>query len=43
MAGIILDVTGSFQIIFLILAVISIITMVLTFLIPTNNKKAENY
>lgn len=34
MAAIILDVTRSFQLIFLILAVISILTMVLTFFNP---------
>jgi MFS transporter, CP family, cyanate transporter len=39
MAGQILDVTGSFQIVFVILAVLSVITMVLTFLIPLSNRK----
>jgi CP family cyanate transporter-like MFS transporter len=39
MAGQILDITGSFQIIFISLAVLSLITMGLTFLIPSNNKK----
>ncbi len=39
MAGQILDVTGSFQSIFVILAVLSLVTMCLTFLIPTTNKK----
>ena len=38
MAGQILDVTGSFQTIFIILAVLSLIAMGLTFLIPSNNK-----
>ena len=38
MAGQILDITGSFQSIFIILSVISVITMCLTFLIPTNDK-----
>jgi CP family cyanate transporter-like MFS transporter len=38
MAGQILDITGSFQSIFIILSVISIITMGLTFLIPTTDK-----
>jgi len=39
MAGRILDVTGSFQIIFIILAVLSLITMGLAFLIPSNSTK----
>ncbi|MBZ2166720.1 MFS transporter [Methanobacterium spitsbergense] len=38
MAGQILDITGSFQSIFIILSVISVITMCLTFLIPTSDK-----
>ncbi len=38
MAGQILDITGSFQSIFIILSVISVITMCLTFLIHTNDK-----
>ena len=37
MTGQILDITGSFQIVFIILAVLSVITMGLTFLIPSNN------
>ena len=39
MAGQILDITGSFQTIFVILAVLSLIAMGLTFLIPSTNKK----
>jgi cyanate permease len=39
MAGRILDVTGSFQIIFIILAVLSLITMGMAFLIPSNSTK----
>ncbi len=39
MTGKILDITGSFQIVFTILAVLSIITTGLTFLIPLNSKK----
>lgn len=39
MTGQILDVTGSFQIVFIILAVLSVITMGLSFLIPTTDKK----
>lgn len=43
MAGQILDITGSFQSIFVILSVLSLITMGLTFLIPsTNQKKISN-
>jgi Cyanate permease len=42
MTGQILDITGSFQIVFIILAVLSLITMSLTFLIPSNNKNAKN-
>ena len=38
MTGEILDITGSFQIVFVVLAVLSLITMGLTFLIPLNNK-----
>ena len=38
MAGQILDITGSFPTIFIILAVLSLIAMGLTFLIPSNNK-----
>ncbi|MGB9977824.1 CynX/NimT family MFS transporter [Methanobacterium sp.] len=39
MTGQILDITGSFQIVFVVLAVLSLITMGLTFLIPSNNGK----
>ena len=39
MTGQILDITGSFQIVFVILAVLSLITMGLTFLIPSSSKK----
>ncbi len=39
MTGQILDVTGSFQIVFVVLAVLSLIAMGLTFLIPSNSKK----
>ena len=39
MSGQILDITGSFQIVFIILAVLSLITMGLTFLIPLDSKK----
>jgi CP family cyanate transporter-like MFS transporter len=39
MTGQILDATGSFQIVFVVLAALSVITMGLTFLIPSNNKK----
>lgn len=39
MTGQILDITGSFQIVFVILAVLSLITMSLTFLIPLDGKK----
>lgn len=39
MTGQILDITGSFQIVFVILAVLSLITMGLTFLIPSDSEK----
>jgi len=39
MTGQILDITGSFQIVFIVLAVLSLITMGLTFLIPSSSKK----
>jgi CP family cyanate transporter-like MFS transporter len=42
MTGQILDITGSFQIVFVILAVLSLITMGLTFLIPSNDEKVSN-
>ena len=42
MAGQILDITGSFQTIFIILAVLSLIAMGLTFLIPSTNKKKSS-
>lgn len=41
MTGQILDITGSFQIVFVILAVLSLITMGLTFLIPSDNEKGH--
>ena len=41
MTGQILDVTGSFQIVFVILAVLSLITMGLTFLIPSDTEKGH--
>ena len=41
MTGQILDVTGSFQIVFVILAVLSLITLGLTFLIPSDNEKGH--
>lgn len=41
-SGLILDITGSFQIIFIILAVLSIITMILTFLIPSSKTGLTN-
>ena len=39
MTGQILDITGSFQIVFVILAALSLITMGLTFLIPSDSEK----
>ena len=42
MAGQILDITGSFQSIFIILSVLSVITMCLTFLIPSGNKNKSS-
>ena len=39
MTGQILDITGSFQIVFVVLAVLSLITMGLTFLIPSDSEK----
>ncbi len=41
MTGQILDATGSFQIVFVILAVLSLITMGLTFLIPSDHEKGH--
>lgn len=38
-AGRILDITGSLQSVFIILAVLSVITMMFAFLIPTNSTK----
>lgn len=42
MAGQILDITGSFQSIFIILLVLSVITMRLTFLILTSDKNSSS-
>lgn len=39
MAGQILDITGSFQSIFIILSLLSLLTMMLTFLIPRNTEQ----